>query len=123
MTIHILAANSTSRVVPAAMQALLLVATVLALFALAVGDVSAHNSTQDDDRMDELMNRCMEMLGQMGDMMANDRVIEKSSSADETEAGDSMNDPTTSEQDDQLGSTGMGCCEIGTSTERPFIFC
>ena len=92
-----------------AMRTLLLVATVLALLALAVGGVSAHDGNHDDDRMNEMVDQCMEMMEHMGGMMGNGGTMNDPSSTDSTEAGSSMNGPNVSEEDSPSGSTGMGC--------------
>lgn len=90
------------------MRKLLLVATVLALFVLMVGGVSAHDGNQDDDRMNEMMDQCMEMMGQMGEMMNG------TGSMNGGEHGDSTNTEMDSQNGeghhDQSNSGGMGCC-------------
>ena len=84
------------------MRILLLVARVLALFVLTVGSVSAHDGNQNDDRMNEIMDQCMEMMGQMGDMM------------NDGEHGDSTNTGMDSQDgeghDDQSNHAEMGRC-------------
>ena len=47
------------------MRTLLLVTTVLVLFALAVGGVSAHDGNHNDNRMNETMDRCLAMMDHM----------------------------------------------------------
>lgn len=84
------------------MRILLLVAALFALFALTVGGVSAHDGNQNDERMNEMMDQCMEMIGQMGDMM------------NDGEHGDStntkMNSQTGEGHDERSAHAGMGCC-------------
>lgn len=45
------------------MREILLIVAVIALFALAVGGVSAHDGDQDDDRIDGLRDQCMKTMG------------------------------------------------------------
>lgn len=90
------------------MRGILLITAVIALFALAVGGVSAHDGDQNDDRLDEMMDQCIEMMGQMEEMMAG------SGSMNDGDHGNSMNtemdSQTGEEHNEQSDHAGMGCC-------------
>lgn len=89
------------------MRTLLLVATVLALFALAVGGVSAHDGNQDGNQMNEMMDRCLEMMDHMGGMMgSNSMANDEQSESMDTEL-EHQNDAI---QNGESSHTQMGCC-------------
>lgn len=90
------------------MREILLIVAVIALFALAVGGVSAHDGDQDDDRIDELRDQCMKTMGQMGDMMGSDGMMSGSDSAHESDHGDDTH--TGEEHEGQSDHGEMECC-------------
>ena len=88
------------------MRTLLLIATVLALFALAVGGVSAHDGNHDDDRMNEMMDRCLAMMDQMESMMGSGSMADNDQSEPMDTKMEHQNDAT---QNGESSHTGMGC--------------
>lgn len=88
------------------MRTLLLITAVLAMITLAVGGVSAHDGGQDTDRMNEMMNQCMEMAGQMGEVMGSEPMNEQERSETEDTA-DHHNGEMSSEEPTHTGM--MGC--------------
>lgn len=94
------------------MRTLLLVATVLVLFALAVGAVSAHDGNPDDDqmnddRMNEMMDRCLAMMDHAGEMMGSGPMAANGHSESMNTEMEHQNDAT---QNGESSHTGMGCC-------------
>ena len=89
------------------MRTLLLVATVLALFTLAVGGVRAHDSNHDDDRMNEMMDRCLAMMDHMEEMMGSGSMAADDHRESMTTEMEHQNDAT---QNGESSHTGMGCC-------------
>jgi hypothetical protein len=72
------------------MRTLLLVVTVLVLFALAVGGVSAHDGNHNDNQMNETMDRCLAMMDHMGEMMGSGSMADEDQSESmTTETGSS----------------------------------
>lgn len=88
------------------MREILLIVAVIALFALAVGGVSAHDGDQDDDRIDELRDQCMKTMGQMEDMMGSDGMMSGSDSARESDHGDDTHTDEGHDGQSNQGETG-----------------
>lgn len=94
------------------MRTLPFVATVLVLFALAVGAVSAHDGNHDnnqmnDDRMNEMMDRCLAMMDHMGEMMGSGPMAADDHSESMNTEMEHQNDAT---QNGKSSHTGTGCC-------------
>lgn len=81
-------------------QILLGLLAILALSALLVGGVSAHEGESSDDRMDEMMDRCLELMNQLEGMMDDGMMNDDHGMSDSTSNDDDGHDH---------GDRRMGC--------------